>query len=466
MSDNETPTGNRWLVAIMGTLLQLCLGTVYAWSYFQKPLCEGYGWSNTQVAWAFSTAICFLGLAAAWGGINLAKYGPTKLAMGGGFLFGSGYLLGALALHTQSLPLLYIGYGVIGGSGLGLGYVTPVATAAKWFPDKKGFITGMVVMGFGLGALLMSKFFAPMLMEYTNKNLVHVFGYLGVIFLILTVPIGSFIKNPPAGYMPPGYTPPAAPTNAAGQITEEVIAPTSTYILSGKFIMMWLIFFCNISAGIAIIGFQSPLLQDLYIKNDAEYASVKDLRAKEVLEKTEKKEIMTKEEREKLGLMTKALAGFGATLIGISALFNGLGRFFWGGLSDKIGRVQAFRTLIGSQILVFVALVYTGNPILFGVLFCYILLCYGGGFGTMPSFVLDVFGAKMMPTVYGIILTAWSMAGIAGPQIAAIIKDKYPLEAATYTFYAGAGVLVLGLLISLLLNNDRFQVPEAAAKTA
>lgn len=462
MSTPET-THNRWLIAIMGTMLQLCLGTVYAWSYFQKPLCQTYGWSNTQVAWAFSTAICFLGLAAAWGGMNLAKIGPTKLAMGGGALFGIGYLLGAFALHSKSLVLLYIGYGVIGGSGLGLGYVTPVATAAKWFPDKKGFITGMVVMGFGLGALLMSKVFAPMLMDYTKGNLVEVFGYLGIIFLVLTVPVGSFMKNPPAGYMPPGYTPPPAPVSASGQVVEEVIHSTMTYVASKKFILMWLIFFCNITAGIAIIGFQSPLLQDLYINGNDEYKVVKELRAKEVQGKEQQKDLLTAEEKTQLGTLAGALAGFGATLIGITSLFNGLGRFFWGGLSDKVGRVQAFRLLIGSQIAVFVALAYVGNPWLFGLLFCYILLCYGGGFGTMPSFVLDVFGAKMMPTVYGIILTAWSAAGIVGPQVAAVIKDSYGSNAATYTFYAGAATLVLGFILTFLVGNERFEV---AAKPA
>jgi OFA family oxalate/formate antiporter-like MFS transporter len=458
---SETPT-NRWLVAIMGTLMQLCLGTVYAWSYFQKPLCETYGWSNTQVAWAFSTAICFLGLAAAWGGINLAKIGPTKLAMGGGFLFGSGYLLGALALHTKSLALLYIGYGVIGGSGLGLGYVTPVATAAKWFPDKKGFITGMVVMGFGLGALLMSKFFAPFLMDYTKGNLVEVFGYLGVIFLILTLPIGSFMKNPPAGYVPEGFTPPPAPVSASGKAIDEVIHPTSTYLLSGKFILMWIIFFCNITAGIAIIGFQSPLLQDLYIGSYDEYKVVKELRVKEKDAATP----LSETEKTTLGTLSKTLAGFGATLIAITSLFNGLGRFFWGGLSDKMGRVQAFRTLIGTQILVFVALAYVTNPWIFGVLFCYILLCYGGGFGTMPSFVLDVFGAKMMPTVYGFILTAWSMAGIVGPQVVAIIKDQYAGQASLYTFYAGAATLTLGFIITFLVGNDPFSAGQPAEEKA
>ncbi|MBF0407010.1 MAG: OFA family MFS transporter [Candidatus Riflebacteria bacterium] len=482
---SSQPVTNRWVVAIMGTLLQLCLGTVYAWSYFQKPLCETYGWSNTQVAWAFSTAICFLGLAAAWGGINLAKIGPKKLAMGGGFLFGVGYLLGALALHTQSLVLLYVGYGMIGGSGLGLGYVTPVATAAKWFPDKKGFITGMVIMGFGLGALLMSKFFAPILMDYTNKNLVQVFAYLGVIFLILTIPIGSFIVNPPAGYVPAGYTPPPAAVNASGETIEEVIHPTMTYIASGKFLMMWLIFFCNITAGIILIGFQSPLLQDLYIKNYPEYSEVKILREKEKQEKLlsatpianttaqgasdtsvvaaqPTAQPMTQEEKDRLANLVKTLAAFGATLIGITSLFNGIGRFFWGGLSDKIGRIQAFRALMGTQVFVFIALVYVNNPWLFGLLFCYILLCYGGGFGTMPSFVLDVYGAKLMATVYGVILTAWSMGGIAGPQVAALIKDKFPANATEYTFYAASAILAIGFLVSLTLSNEKFAIAKPA----
>ena len=153
----DSKSANRWLIAIMGTVVQLCLGTVYAWSFFQNPIIKAYGWNNAQVAWAFSIAIFMLGASAAWGGINLPKFGPKKLAMLGGIFYASGYFLAALAFSTKSLPLLYFGFGFIGGIGLGLGYVTPVATASKWFPDKQGFVTGMVVMGFGLGALMMSK---------------------------------------------------------------------------------------------------------------------------------------------------------------------------------------------------------------------------------------------------------------------------------------------------------------------
>ena len=440
---------NRWVICFMGTALQICLGTAYAWSYFQKPLSDAFGWSNSMTAWAFCLAICFLGLSAAWGGMNLAKIGPTRLAMAGGALFGLGYLLGALALSLQSPTLLFIGYGVIGGCGLGLGYVTPVATVAKWFPDKKGLSTGLVIMGFGLGALAMSKVFAPLLLDnlktgvelvYANVDgkqvlqnpealqavLTKLFAALGVIFLILTVPIGWFLKNPPAGYVPAGWTPPVV---AANSKTEAFAALTAKdCIVSGRFALMWLVFFCNITAGIAIIGFQSPLFQDLWRKVDG-------------------------------SLDVKTLAAYGATLIGVTSLFNGIGRFFWGGLSDKIGRKMAFCLMLGSQVLVFAALAFVGSPWVFAILFCYILLCYGGGFGTMPSFVLDVFGAKLMPVVYGTILTAWSAAGIVGPQMVALIKDAWPQQAGYFSFLASAGFVLVGFLATFALSNKQFEKP-------
>ncbi len=428
MSDSTQPTKNRWLIAIMGTALQLCLGTVYAWSVFQKPLMKTYGWSNTQAMWIFSLAICFLGLAAAWGGINLPKFGPRKLAMAGGFLFGLGYFIASAALYYHNLPLLYLGYGVIGGIGLGLGYVTPVATAAKWFPDKKGFVTGMVVMGFGLGALLMSKLFAPYLLNTFQDDLVKVFAALGGIFMVCAMFVGLFIVNPPAGYSPPGWQPPTQ--SAQAQQVENLTYGTCEFACSGKFIMMWLIFFCNIAAGIAIIGFQSPLLQTLYNKMDPTIPAA-------------------------------ILAAYGGTLVGITSLFNGIGRFFWGGVSDKIGRVQTFRVMLVTQIAVFAGLAFVQHPIAFSIMLCYVLLCYGGGFGTMPSFVLDVFGAKMMPRVYGFILTAWSVAGIVGPQITAVITDRLkddpdPLKASQYSFFAGMTLLIIGLIISLVVSNSKF----------
>jgi len=416
---SKTNIGSRWVVPIMGTILQVCLGTVYAWSFFQKPIMTAYGWNNTQTMWIFSIAICVLGLSAAWGGINLPRFGPRKLAMAGGVLYGLGWILGSLAMRQQSLVLFYLGYGIVGGAGLGLGYVTPVATSAKWFPDKKGFITGMVVMGFGLGALFMSKILAPTLLALTDNNLPGTFLYIGVAMLVIAPFAGFFIVNPPAGWLPAGYTPPAV--SAAAKAADDKIGAKEA-IVSGRFIVLWLIFFANICAGMMFIGLQSPMLQEMLRLGNP-------------------------------GLGAAALAAAGATLIAISSIFNGLGRFFWGGLSDRIGRVLTFRLLLATQIVVFVLLIFIKSPLIFGVLVCYVLLCYGGGFGTMPSTVNTIFGSRLMATVYGFMLTAWSLGGIVGPQIAAMIKDLAGAKAPAFTFATGAGILLAGLALSLLAND-------------
>jgi OFA family oxalate/formate antiporter-like MFS transporter len=427
---------NRWIIALAGAWLQLFLGTIYAWSYFQQLLVDTYGWANTQVAWTFSLAICFLGLAAAWGGTNLPRFGPGKLSAAGGVLFGAGYLLAAAALRWRCLPLLYLGYGVVGGTGLGLAYVTPVATVAKWFPDKKGLATGLVIMGFGFGALLMSKLIAPAFYRWSDGNLVTVFLWLGICFMAAILLGAAALRNPPPGYLPPrlrvthGRPGPQSPDTAEG-IPAAGRSPTSSpvesreavAIFSRRFVLMWLIFFCNIVAGISIISFQSPLFQDLWRR----------------VEPT---------------LSAESLAGYGATLIAVSALFNGVGRMFWGALSDRIGRLLAFRLMLASQLAAFLLLVVTGNPWLFGVLICYILLCYGGGFGTMPAFVLDVFGPRRMAQAYGVILTAWSAGGVVGPQIVAFLKDRYAGHAASHAFFVGAGFLAVGLLLSLALRQE------------
>lgn len=413
---------NRWFIAIMGTLLQVVLGTVYAWSFFQKPISVEYGWSNVQTMWIFSLAILFLGLSAAVGGIVLPKYGPRRLASIGALLYGVGYLLSAYAMYISSLYLFYLGFGVIGGIGLGLGYVTPVATALKWFPDKKGFITGMVVMGFGLGALAMSKFIAPILVRITDGNIVQVFFYIAIVLMAVGIPAGLTMKNPPKGFVPEGYSQPVKSMTALGL---EAGLTVKESLLSTKFIGMWLIFFLNISAGIMFISLQSPMIQDLFRIKDAT-------------------------------MSTEALAMAGATLIAVSSLFNGIGRFFWGGISDKIGRIQVFRLILSSQILVFVLMIFTSNPWVFAILVCYILLCYGGGFGAMPSYVLDVFHAKLMPITYGVILTAWSMGGIVGPQVAVFIRDFYantPELIGPRTYIAGSILLSVGLSVSLTLSN-------------
>lgn len=413
---------NRWFIAIMGTLLQLVLGTVYAWSYFQKPIIIAYGWSNVQTMWIFSLSILFLGLSAALGGIILPKYGPKKLASIGALLYGLGYLLSAYAMQINSLALFYIGFGGIGGMGLGLGYVTPVATVSKWFPDKKGFVTGMVVMGFGLGALFMSTLIAPTLIRLTEGNMIHVFFYIALVVLAIGVPAGLCMQNPPNNFSPEGFV--VADLNI-DQKDEKAQFTLYKSLISIKFLGMWFMFFLNISAGIIFIGLQSPMIQDLFKSHDK-------------------------------SMSTEALAMAGGSLIAISALFNGVGRFFWGGLSDKIGQIEVFRWILGSQIVAFLFLMNTTNPWIFGSLVCYVLLCYGGGFGAMPSYILEVFKAKHMPIIYGVILTAWSFGGIVGPQMAAFIRDFYatsPEMIGPRTYMAGIVLLSFGFLISLRLSN-------------
>lgn len=402
---------SRWWIAAMGTLLQLCLGTVYAWSYFQKPLVETYRWSHAQVAWTFSFAIGFIGLSAAFGGFNLPRFGPRALAMTGSFLYGSGYLLAALALWAKSLTLLWFGFGVVGGIGLGLGYVTPVATAAKWFPDKKGLVTGLVVMGFGFGALAMSKVIAPGLEVVFAGRLPLVFAASGLLVGSLGMTAAFFLRNPPAT-----ETPDAAREGAPEKAVTTLTTP--------RFALMWLVFFCNIAAGIAIIGFQSPLLQDLWRKANPT-------------------------------LSPATLAGYGATLIAVSSVFNGLGRLLWGAVSDRVGQLWTFRLMLLTQVAAFAALAIARNPWLFGGLICYVLLCYGGGFGVMPSFVSKVFGTRLMPVMYGCILTAWSAAGIVGPQVIARLKDQHGAQAAGYAFGLGAGLLALGFGLSVFLRKAR-----------
>jgi MFS transporter, OFA family, oxalate/formate antiporter len=424
-SKRKTP--NRWLVAIMGTLLQLCLGTVYAWSFFQSLLVKSYRWSYTDTAWAFSLVIFTLGVSAAWAGMKLSMLGPRKLATAGGILFSLSYLLGGLALYLKSVPLFYLGYSVIGGIGIGLGYVTPVSTVAKWFPDRKGLVTGVVVMGFGVGAFMMSKILAPLLLSGMKGDLVPVFFSLGVFFAAVLIPVTSFLGNPPPGYVPgdsQAVPTPTTPVTTPQVDTTNQDASITDYLLSDQFIMLWIVFFFNIAAGISVISFQSPLLQEIWGLADP-------------------------------SVEPAMLANYGATLIAVSSLFNGVGRLVWGAISDRIGRVESFRLLLATQMIVFGMLMTERNPWVFSALVCYILLCFGGGFGTMPSFVLDVFGSQRMSVMYGAILTAWAAAGIAGPLIVASLKDNYPDRAVIYCFLMGVLFLGCGFIFSFLVTNEK-----------
>ena len=398
--------------------LQICFGTVYAWSFFQTMLVRQLGWTFIQTAWAFSLAIFFLGVAAAWAGAALPRLGPRKLALAGSVLFCGGYVIAGLALASDHMMLFYVGYGVIGGAGIGLGYVTPVATVAKWFPDRKGLATGTVVMGFGIGALLLSKLLAPVLVVYSEGDLPTVFLGLGIVFACILLPASLLLSDPQQEA--------AASVASAGLAheTDNADAAAREYLMSPEFACMWVVFFCNIAAGISVISFQSALLQDVWgLANPT--------------------------------LEPETLAAYGATLIAASSVCNGVGRLFWGLLSDRLGRVRVLRILLGSQLVVFGVLMTEQNPWVFSVLVCYVLLCFGGGFATMPSFIVDVFGNRRMSTIYGAILTAWAAAGIIGPLYVGYLKDQYPDRAVTYCFLIGTLMLGTGYIFTYLLNDDR-----------
>ena len=411
----------RTVIALFCTTLQVCLGTVYAWSFFQTILVRQSGWTFTQSAWAFSITIFTLGVSAAWAGQALPRLGPRRLALLGSALFSIGYMIGGLALYLDWIPLFYLGYGVIGGAGIGMGYVTPVATVAKWFPDRKGLVTGIVVMGFGVGAFLLSKGLAPLLVLQAGQDLSLVFVWLGVIFACVLIPCSLFLSNPPETEPAPG-TPSAPQASATGG--PESVWP---FIRSPSFVILWIVFFFNIAAGISVISFQSELLQEVWGLSDP-------------------------------SLEPAILAEYGATLIAVSSLCNGVGRLFWGLLSDRIGRVAVFRILLASQMVVFGILMTETNPLVFSALVCYVLLCFGGGFATMPSFVLDVFGPKKMSTIYGAILTAWAAAGIAGPVYVGYLKDVYPDRAVLYCFLIGVMMLGAGFVFSYLLSDSRIRL--------
>ena len=411
----------RTVIALFCTTLQVCLGTVYAWSFFQTMLVRQSGWTFTQTAWAFSITIFSLGVSAAWAGQALPRYGPRRLALIGSSMFSAGYLLAGWALHLDSIVMFYLCYGVIGGAGIGLGYVTPVATVAKWFPDHKGLVTGIVVMGFGVGAFLLSKGLAPLLVLQTGQELALVFVWLGVIFACVLIPCSLCLSNPPE----PEPAPAAQTAQPAGGSAEpDSIWP---YLRSPSFVILWIVFFFNIAAGISVISFQSELLQEVWGLSDP-------------------------------SLEPAVLAEYGATLIAVSSLCNGVGRLFWGLLSDRIGRVAVFRILLASQMVVFGILMTETNPWVFSALVCYVLLCFGGGFATMPSFVLDVFGPRRMSAIYGAILTAWAAAGIAGPVYVGYLKDVYPDRAVLYCFLIGVMMLAAGYVFSYLLNDSRIRL--------
>ncbi|WP_053362935.1 OFA family MFS transporter [Bacillus sp. FJAT-27251] len=401
-------TKNRWLIAASAVGIHISIGSVYAWSNFTNPLIEEFGWSSQQVQLTFSIAILFLGLSAAFLGHFVEKYGPRKAGLLAAGFFGAGIIGSGVAVNLGSLPLLYATYGVLGGIGLGVGYIAPVSTLVKWFPDRRGLATGLAIMGFGFAAAVASPIMDTLIKSVGTANTFYI---LGISYLIIMTLSSLYLERPPAGWMPEGFK--EKVQSGKTKFKEDLAQLTANEAVRTKrFYYLWIMLFINITCGIAILSAAKPLAE------------------------------------ESIGLTTAEAAA----LVGVLGLFNGFGRLGWATISDYIGRPNTYTIFFASQIVLFMFLPQTTSAILFQVMLAIIYTMYGGGFAAIPAFIGDVFGTKQLGAIHGYILTAWAAAGLAGPMFAAWIKDTTGSYAASLSFFSG--MFVLALIVSLLVRVD------------
>ena len=366
---------NRWVIAAAGVVMQIALGAVYAWSVFRSPLVREFGWSISQVTLTFTIAIMTLGFAAFLGGLWMNKAGPRVVGIAAGVLYGLGVFLASFS--ANKLWMLYLTYGLIGGAGIGLGYIVPVATLVKWFPERRGFITGIAVAGFGAGALITAPIATRLI---ATEGVLRTFAILGIAYFIAVVGAALFMANPPEGYRPAGWQPSAAQMAQRSNRDFSLNEALKTW----QWYALWALLFLNVSAGISIISQAAPMAQEI------------------------------------AGVDALAAAG----LVGIISIANGAGRFLWAWLSDYIGRKWVFLIMFLLQAIIFFFLPHVFSFALFTVLAFIVLLCYGGGFGTMPAFATDYFGPRNVGPIYGLMLTAWGFGGALGPLLIAYVREN------------------------------------------
>ena len=397
-------TTNRWGLAAAGFLMQMALGAVYAWSVFRTPLAKQFHWSISDVTLTFTICVFVLGVSAFFGGLWLNKKGPRVVALTGGFLYGLGVFLASFS--ADKLWWLYLSYGLIGGIGLGFGYIVPVAVLVKWFPDKRGLITGIAVGGFGAGALVT----APVATRLIQSvGVLQTFAYLGVAYLIVTMATGALMKNPPDGWKPEGWTP---------SVLQSKQRAAKDYSLGGalrtwQWWALWLLLFLNTSAGISLISQESPMFQEI----------------------------------------AKVSAIVAAGMVGVVSIGNAVGRIFWAWTSDAITRRWTFVVMFLVQVGLFWMLPGIASVTILTTVSVIILMCYGGGFGTMPAFAADYFGSKNVGPIYGLMLTAWGSASAFGPLLIAHLRQ------ASGSFVSGlhviAGIMAVSVLLPILVSPPK-----------
>jgi MFS family permease len=420
---------NRWLVPPAALAVHLSIGMAYGFSVFWLPLSRAIGitapapgdWPIKTLSWMFTLFFVFLGSSAAIFGQWVEREGPRKAGVVAACCWGGGFFISALGIHLHQIALLWIGSGVIGGCGLGLGYISPVSTLIKWFPDRRGMATGLAIMGFGGGAMIGSPL-ADLLMRHfsspTSVGVWQTFVVLGTIYFIAML-IGSFgYRLPAPGWRPAGWTPPAAAAASAQRFVPVAIAWKTP-----QFWLLWSVLCLNVTAGIGVLDMASPMIQEVF--------------------------------RGRVNA-TEA-AGF----VGLLSLFNILGRIFWASMSDFVGRRWTYSIffLLGIGLYASVPLIgASGSLALFVVTFCVVLSMYGGGFSTIPAYLADVFGVGEVAAIHGRILTAWSTAGVLGPVLIGYVRESQiahgvpPGRAYDVTMYVLVGLLVVGLICNLAVR--------------
>src|SRR5215468_7420554 len=453
---------NRWLVPPAALCIHLCIGMAYGFSVFWLPLSHAIGitqskacpdmslwqelftttcdWRVASMGWMFTLFFVLLGVSAAiWGGW-LERAGPRKAGVVAACCWGGGLLIGALGIYVHQLWIMWLGAGVIGGVGLGLGYISPVSTLVKWFPDRRGMATGMAIMGFGGGAMIGAPL-ANLLMNYfktpTSVGVWETFLAMGVVYFVFMM-IGAFrYRLPPAGWRPDGWTPPSKANAMISQYNVHLNDAHKT----PQFWLIWWVLCLNVSAGIGVIGMASPMLQEIFAGKLIGLPNVGF---------------------NQLDVQQKAtIAGIAAGFAGLLSLFNIGGRFFWASLSDKIGRKNTYYTFFILGIALY-ALAPTfaamGSKLLFVLGFGIILSMYGGGFSTVPAYLADMFGTQFVGAIHGRLLTAWSTAGIIGPVVVNYLRE-FQLAAGVprdqlynSTMYVLCSMLVVGLICNMLVK--------------
>ncbi len=424
------PGFNRFMVPPAALAVHLSIGQVYAFSTFNLPLTKLIGlsqsvpgdWDLKQVGWIFSIAIVFLGSSAAVFGRWVERVGPRKSMFTAAMCFGGGFLVSAVGIHLHQLWIIYLGYGVLGGCGLGIGYISPVSTLIKWFPDRPGMATGMAIMGFGGGALIAAPLSVLLMAHFktaTSNGVLETFVTMGVIYFMFMM-IGVYAARvPPAGWKPAGWTASAHPKKlvTAANVAVDVAWRTP------QFWLLWVVLCMNVTAGIGVLGQASPMIQEIFT-----------------------------------GRVTPAVA---ASFVGLLSLFNMLGRFFWASTSDYIGRRNTYMIFFALGIVLYSSvptLGHLGQEGLFVAAFCIILSMYGGGFATVPAYLRDMFGTYQVGAIHGRLLTAWSVAGVLGPVLVNYIR-QYQIDsgvpkaqAYSVTMYIMCGLLLIGFLCNFAMR--------------